>query len=124
MSFTHKWSDQGLHVKFFDKLTSEDLIGSNSKMVGEADFEKINFLIVDFLDVTDLEVNNDDVNVSVKFAVDTDHYNRDLKVALIANNNDIELLIEKFMEYSLFEVPHAQHKLFNNIPEAQIWFTS
>ena len=43
MAFTHKWINQGLHVKFFDKLTSEDLILSNSKMVGDAGFEKINF---------------------------------------------------------------------------------
>ena len=124
MAFTHKWSDQGLHVKFFDKLTSEDLISSNSTMVGEVEFEEIKFLIVDFLDITDLEVDDDDVNVSSKFAINTDPYNRDLKVALISNNKDLELLIEKFIKNSLSEIPHAQYKLFKNIQEAQNWFTS
>ena len=124
MTFTHNWMNQGLHVKFFDTLTSEDLIKSNSKMVGEIEFEKIKFLIVDFIDVTELEVDDNDVNISVKFAIDTDHYNRDLKVASVSNDKELKLLIEKFIKNTISEVPHAQHKLFENISEAQTWLTS
>jgi len=124
MAFTHKWIDQGLHVKFFDKLTSEDLIKSNSKMVGDAEFDRIKFLIVDFIDITDIEVNDVDVNVSINFAINTDHYNRNLKVALISNNKELNLLVEKFITDSLLEIPHAQHKLFKNISEAELWFNT
>ena len=124
MAFTHNWMNQGLHVKFFDTLTSEDLIKSNSNMVGETEFDKIKFLIVDFTDVTGLEVNDSDVNITVKFAIDTDHYNRDLKVASVSNNKELNSLIEKFIENTLSEVPHAQHKLFKNISDAETWFTS
>lgn len=124
MAFSHKWINKGLHVKFFDKLTSKDLIKSNSKMVGEAEFEKINFLIVDFIDITELEVNDTDVNVSVNFAIDIELLNRNLKVATVSNNKELKLLIEKFIKDTLFEVPHAQHKLFENISEAQTWCTS
>ena len=124
MAFTHKWSNQGLYVKFFDNLTSKDLIYSNSKMVGKAEYEKIKYLIIDFIDVTGSEVDDEDVNISIKFAIDADHYNPDLKVALISNNNDLKLLIEKFIKYSQLEIPHAQQNLFESISEAQPWITS
>ena len=124
MAFTHKWSDQGLHIKYFEILSSIDLIHSNSKMVGKAEFEKIEFLIIDFLDVNKLEVNDADVEISVDFAIDIDHYNRDLKVALISNNKELNLLIEKFIRDTLLEVPHAQQNLFENISDAQIWLNA
>lgn len=124
MAYTHTWTDQELYVKYFDKLTSEDLILSNSKMVGETEFEKLKFLIINFLDVTELEVNDDDVKISVNFAIDTDHYNRGLKVATVSNDKELKLLIEKFIKNTLYEVPHAQHKLFSTISEAQTWLAS
>lgn len=63
-------------------------------MIGEPEFKKIQFLIVGFI------------------------------VASVSNDKELKSLIEKFIKNILFEIPHAQHKLFKNISEAQTWFTS
>ena len=124
MAFTHSWKSKELHVKFINKFTSQDLILSNSKMVGNTEFGNIKFLIVDFSDVTELAVDDVDVSISAKFAIDTDHYNKNLRVASICDNEALATLIEQFIEKVIFEVPNAQHKLFSNISEAKNWLTS
>lgn len=86
--------------------------------------KKIKFLIVDFIDITKLEVNENNVKFLFKFAIDTDHYSRDLKAASVSNDKELKLLIENFIKNTISEVPHAQHKLFKNISGAQTWFTS
>ena len=124
MAFTHEWKDEGVYIRYFDELTSKDLISSNSLLVGKREFEEIKFVIADFSDVTSIDIDNADANVSAAFAIKVNPYNKHIKVALVSNNMNLQPLIETYLENTLKMVPHAQQKLFSDMPEAKDWVES
>ncbi len=124
MAFTHEWTKEGAFINYFKKLTAEDLIKSESKLIGNAEFEKIKFVIVDFTNVTEREVDDTSVIVSTLFAINANPYNKYIKVALISKNKELQLLIGKYIDNTLKQLPHAQQKLFENITNAQAWAAS
>lgn len=124
MAFTQEWKNDGVYRKYFDKLTSEDLIYSNSQLVGKAEFETIKYLIVDFTGITSIEIDGKDVDIATLFNEKSNPYNKDIKVALVSDNTELQSLIEKYLENTLTLVPYAQQKLFNNLIEAQSWVSS
>ena len=124
MSYTHEWNDNSVYIKYFNTLTTHDLIESNSLLVGKREFEVIKYIITDFSDITNVEVDDKDVAISTSFAEKVNPYNRHIKVALVSNNTYIQPLIEKYIEDTKNIMPHAEQKLFSNLTEAKIWVTS
>ena len=124
MAFTQEWKNKGVYRKYFDKLTSKDLIHSNSQLVGKAEFETIKYVIIDFTGITNIGIDDGDVNIATSFNENVNPYNKYIKVALVSNNNELQPLIEKYLENTLILLPHAQQKLFDNITEAQSWVSS
>ena len=124
MAYTHEWKNEGVYIRYFDELTSEDLIKSNSLMIGKREFDVIKYIITDFSDVTNVEVGDKDVNISTLFAEKVNPYNKYIKVALVSDNINLQPLIQKYIENTLNIIPHAQQKSFSNMNEAKIWVTS
>ena len=124
MSYTHEWNDDNVYIKYFDTLTTYDLVESNSLLVGKREFNLIKYIITDFSDITNVEIEDKDVAVSTSFAEKADRYNRHIKVALVSNNKHLQPLIEKYIEDTKKIISHANQKLFSNMKEAEMWVTS
>lgn len=121
MSYTHEWNDNGVCIKYYDTLTPRDLIMSNSQLVGKPEFERIKFIITDFCNITNIEISEKDVTISTSFAEKANPYNKNIKVALVSDKDELQPLIENYIEKTLALVPHAQQRLFSNLNEAKIW---
>jgi len=124
MPYTHKWNDDGVYIKYFDTLTTFDLVESNSLLVGKREFEVIKYIITDFSDITNVEVDDNDAALSTSFAEKVNPYNKHIKVALVSNNTYLQPLIKKYIEDTKNIIPHAEQELFSNITEAKIWINS
>ena len=110
MSYTHEWNNDGVYIKYMNTLTTADLINPNALLVGKREFEFIKYIITDFTDITNVEVDEDDVAVSTSFAEKVNPYNRHVKVALVSNNTYLQPLIEKYIEDTKNIMPHASRK--------------
>ena len=123
MSYQHEWEKEGVYVKFSDKLTSLDLITSNSQMVGKSEFQDAKYAIVDFNHINEIDIGDIDVKIAESFAVSVNPYNPNIKVALISTHSELQELIEKYIEFTQLKIPHAQQKSFENLEEARKWIS-
>ncbi|MDH5656011.1 MAG: hypothetical protein OEZ34_08900 [Spirochaetia bacterium] len=124
MAFSQEWNSEGVYVNFFGQLTSIDLIESNSKLVGRPEYDSIRYAIVDFTNISEIMINNNDIDIATSFAMNIDSYNNKIKVAFVADIKDLQHLIEKYIEKTLILMPQAQQKLFESLSEAQTWVDS
>ena len=124
MAFTQKWNTDGVYIKYVDNLTSDELIESNSLLVGRREFESIKYVIADFSDITSFEIDDTDVNISTSFVKKVRPYNKHIKVALVSDNKDLQLLIIKYIENTLKIMPQAKQKLFSTMTDAKNWVAS
>ena len=124
MSYTQEWTNEGVYINFFDELTSRDLVESNSILVGKREFEEIKYVIINFNDVTNVEIDDRDVNANTAFAERVNPYNKHIKVALVSNNATLKPLLENYINGTSAILPHAQQEIFSNVTEAKTWISS
>ncbi len=124
MSFKHQWEDKGVIVTYDGELTSDDIIKSNSALVGNARYEKIKYILSDFNHISEVNVSDTDVEITKLFATKAYQYNKNIKVALISSNPALQILIENYINKTLEEIPSAQQKLFSTLSEARLWLAS
>ena len=124
MSYTHEWGDDGLYIKHIGKLTSYDLIHSNSDMIGRREYEMIKYMIVDFTRVSEIEISGSDVDISTSYAVNVNSLNNTVKVAFISSNKELRVFIDMYIKEALSKLPYGLQKLFINKMEAEAWINA
>ena len=124
MGFTHTWEYEGVYVNFFNELTSQEIIHSNSQLFGKPEFESLKFAIFDFTNIIDIEIDDSDASIASSFTVRVNPYNININVALISNNKELQPLLTNYMKETFKQIPHIQLKLFENITEAKAWVAS
>ena len=82
------------------------------------------FVIVDFIGVTKIIINDDNVEVATLLRIHADSYNKKLKVVLISNNKELQALLGKYTKNNLKHLPHSQQKIFEDTVGAQAWASS
>lgn len=124
MPYYTQWEDEGVYIQFFDKLTSQDLIESSSKLVADSKYEAAKYIISDFENVSEVVIGIRDLNITTSFTIRVNPYNTNIKVALVSSHQELQALLDKYIIYTLIQIPHAQQRLFENIAEAREWVTS
>lgn len=119
MSYTFIWEDNGLYWKNKGILEARDIIHANSELVSKAEFKHIKYIIWDAVDVDAINVDDDLVEVSTTFAITTNKYNPYVKVAFVAQDEHLRLLIKNYIELTLKNLPDAKQALFDNIGQAR-----
>lgn len=119
MAHTFIWEDNGLYWKHQGTLDARDIIHANDELVGKDEFKHIKYIIWDATDVDAINVDDGLVEVSTTFAVTTNKYNPYVKIAFIAHDEHLRLLINKYIELTVKNLPDAKQALFNNIEKAR-----
>ena len=119
MAHTFIWEDNGLYWRHQGTLDAKDIIHANGELIAKAEFKHIKYIIWDATDVDAVNVDDDLVGVSTTFAMTTNKYNPYIKVAFIAKDEHLRLLITKYIELTLNNLPDAKQALFENIEEAR-----
>lgn len=123
MSHTFSWKNGGLYWVWSGTLDTDGLIKANSQLVGRPEYEKIKFIIWDSTWVDKFEDNGKLVQLTATFATQANRYNKNVKVAFVAQNKRLIELIEQYIQLSEEKLPHThgQQRLFMSTDEAQAW---
>lgn len=119
MAYTFTWEDDGLYWKHQGILEARDIIHANDELVGKAEFKRIRYIIWDATDVDAINVDDGLVEISTTFSVTTNKYNPNIKVAFIAHDEHLRLLIKNYIELTLKNLPDAKQELFDDIEQAR-----
>ncbi len=123
MSFKHQWEDKGVLVTYSGELTSDDIIKSNSALVGNAKYKKSKYILSDFNHISAVNVSDTDVEITKIFETKDYQYNKNIKVALINSNPSLQILIENYINKTLVDIHGPQKKLFATLSDARQWLT-
>lgn len=98
MPYQNKWEDRGLHRTFTGKVTGSEILNSNLALHGDPRFDHIQYVLNDFLTITDFDITTKDVNtISTIDNVAAISKTR-LKIAILANNIDLLKWVNAYLK--------------------------
>ncbi len=121
MAFVATWEEHGVYGVFSELVTLDEINEFNNGLYGDPRFDEISYQIVDFLNVSKLELQEADVAVPVATDWSTTSYIKNLKVALVADAPSIRVLCHSYIEQSLDMGSPWQFQVFHTLEEARVW---
>lgn len=119
MTFNINWDKNGVYVKFRGEVTAQDLIDANNYVISNANFEKINYQIFDFLHIDKFNVTSYDINIiGTMDKAQTDFKNK-MNIAVISQDDYIDEIIKEYDQ--LMSGTNWVTKIFSSVEEARIW---
>ena len=119
MASINTWSDNGLHRKFAGNVTGDEILESNFELHENPKFQKISYVINDFIDITSYAIDREHLEIIAKTDSIISMTKGALKTALVvADDESTELAYayKKITEGSLF-----QCEVFLSFDEALDW---
>jgi len=119
MPHTNSWESEGLYRQFTGEISGEEILASNFELQAHPEFQKINYIINDFTEVTGHSI---DMNHTKIYATTDDIISRskgNLKIAIVVIQEsliDLALNYRELMKGMLFEC-----EIFQSIEDARDW---
>ncbi len=98
MALEIKWYQEGVYVRFYDKVKTIEIIQTTLKLYGDYRFDTAHYRIYDFLDVTDISIDYPDINVIYFLDKTATTWKSKLKVGVISANSSIITFTEKWKD--------------------------
>lgn len=119
MSYQLIWKEKGVTAEFKGAINYSELRETLSKFYGDSKFDKINYLIINLLQVVKLDMTDSDLHVVGAMDAAAAKSNPKIRIAVITNNETILNLFasyEKGANRSPWEV-----KYFPSVNDANKW---
>lgn len=119
MTFTIQWQGKGVFITFRGIVKSQDLIDANNYLLSNADFDSLDYQVIDFSDVEDFKATSYDMGIIGSMNNSQTLFNKKIKVAFITSDNYIKEQIKEYNKYMIKTDWEIQ--TFNNLKEAKKW---
>lgn len=119
MTFTIQWQEKGVFITFRGIVKSQDLIDANNYLLSNADFDSLDYQVVDFSDVEDFKVTSYDMGIIGSMNNSQTLFNKKMKVAFITSDIYIKEQIKEYNKYMIKTDWEIQ--IFKNLQEAKKW---
>ena len=119
MTFTIQWQEKGVFITFRGIVKSQDLIDANNYLLSNADFDSLDYQVVDFSDVENFKATSYDMGIIGSMNNSQTLFNKKIKVAFITSDNYIKEQIKEYNKYMIKTDWEIQ--IFNNLQEAKKW---
>ena len=119
MTFTIQWQEKGVFITFRGIVKSQDLIDANNYLLSNADFDSLDYQVIDFSDVEDFKATSYDMGIIGSMNNSQTLFNKKIKVAFITSDNYIKEQIKEYNKYMIKTDWEIQ--IFNNLQEAKKW---
>lgn len=116
------WEDKGIYIKWFGIISAEENIRLNGEIYGTKLFETIDYQIGDFLDAEYATFSERDIYIIATLEKQASRWNKNLKVAHIANDPEIINAIRSY-ELNMRE-SGWEFGLFDNLEDARKWVSA
>ncbi|MDK2977315.1 MAG: hypothetical protein PWP52_10 [Bacteroidales bacterium] len=117
MTFTIQWKDKGVFITFRGIVKSQDLIDANNYLLSNADFDSLDYQVIDFSDVEDFKATSYDMGILGSMNSSQSLFNKKIKVAFITSDDYIKEQIKEYNKY-MINTDWEIHT-FNNLKEAK-----
>ena len=119
MTFTIQWQEKGVFITFRGIVKSQDLIDANNYLLSNADFDSLDYQVIDFSDVEDFKVTSYDMGIIGSMNNSQTLFNKKMKVAFITSDIYIKEQIKEYNKYMIKTDWEIQ--IFKNLQEAKKW---
>jgi len=119
MSYENIWEKKGVYRKYSDYVHGDEMIKAMEDVHGHELFDFINYVINDFLHVTEHDINRSDVITLAALDKAAALTNPNIKVAIVATIPTIKVLASLYGDL-MNDSPYMS-KIFTNLDEARTW---
>ena len=119
MTFTIQWKKNGVFITFRGIVQSQTLIDANNYLLSNADFDSLDYQVIDFSDVEDFKATSYDMGIIGSMNNSQTLFNKKIKVAFITSDNYIKEQIKEYNKYMIKTEWEIQ--FFNKLQEAKKW---
>ena len=118
MGYRLHWEKRGVIKEFFGLLSGGDILQSQIDVHGSAEFDRLRFVINDFLNVQEIDFGDLDIEYVAALDKAAASTNRDIKVAIVATDQSIIEAARRYAESQLNSYPT---RLFSDMISARAW---
>ena len=121
MPHVTKWEEKGIHWSFSGVVTMEEQQQADGEMYNDPRFEKIRYFIWDGSEIESIAYNTNDADEPAAIDKASSIYRPFLKGALIANNQEVRAVVERYITTSTKLRTSWNLRLFTSLDEARDW---
>jgi len=118
------WGSDGLYWQYLDRLTKKAIVQAHNDLYGDKRYPCLKYIIIDLTGVTDVDLDGKAVSLATTFAIRINPDNPRVKVAFVAQDEELRRLIGLYIAATQEQVPHARQELFDDKRTAQEWALS
>ena len=119
MPYTNTWETDGLYRKFTENISGDEILESNFELHTDPNFQKIKYIINDFIEVTGHSIET----VHTKVYASTDEIVSNtkgrLKIALVVTQDPLIALANSYREEMIGN--RFECDIFQTIEDARKW---
>ncbi|MCW9014245.1 MAG: hypothetical protein OQL06_10710 [Gammaproteobacteria bacterium] len=123
MSYNISWEENGVIISFLDEVTNDDLINANLEILDNPKFKKINYQLLDLINVTKYPIDSGAIRRVAELDAKAYKKNPNIKIALVANNVVAKGLLNMYTVYFELAGDDLRWKTgaFESIQDANKW---
>lgn len=119
MSYLHQWNNRGLYRRFFGRISGDEILESNLKLQGDPRFDSINYIVNDFLRISDFDIDSGDIKRISAIDKAAALSNSKIKIANVVKSDSLLAMVNTYIE--LMKASGYQYMTFDNFEAAEIW---
>ena len=124
MSYQIVWGKKGVMSSFYGVLTPEIHIEALNTLFGDSRIEDVKYIIGNFSEVNGHLLSENDIDYPVAMTAGAASYLKNLKIALVAKDEEIIELCKGFIELFSQVNTSWEVRLFDDLDEAKDWLAA
>lgn len=97
MLVENKWDESGLYIKFEGAITPEDIF-LTSDNYGDIKFDRIKNTIVDLTGVSEVKVNENDLNMKGSQSSAASDWNKRIQLIIVVNSEEMRQHLQPYLK--------------------------
>ena len=122
MPHTNTWEPEGLYRKFTGTITGEEILESNFELHAHSNFQAIDYVINDFIDVTGHSIEIIHTKVYASTDENISKTKGKLKIALVVTQESLIALANNYREEMIGN--RFECDIFQTIDDARKWVSN
>jgi hypothetical protein len=114
-----EWEAHGVHWRYWDSVSGEELIRSNLEIYGDERFDTMKYQLVDLTGVSEFNVTRDEMLKIAAYDRAAALSNPRVRVAVVASNKAIKTLTQLYNAENTSSP--WETRLFDSLQEARTW---
>jgi hypothetical protein len=118
LGYEQHWEDRGVVKRYFGQVSSEELLAPVIATEADERFDRLRFVINDFLDAKSVAFTQADIEAIAAHDRGAALTNPYIKVAVVAAQPEVIALVRRYMQAAALAYPTS---IFSTMADARAW---